>query len=47
MHLKVGRHHWALWEEKTSLLGVKNGRIEFKLWTLVDERQFSNIYSVF
>ena len=32
---------------KTSLLGVKNYRIELKLFTLVEDRQLYNIYSVF
>ena len=32
---------------KTSLLGVKNYRIELKLCTLVEDRWLYNIYSVF
>ena len=32
---------------KTSLLGVKNYRIEFKICTLVEDRKLYNIYSGF
>ena len=32
---------------KTSLLGVKNYRIELKLCTLVEDRQLYNMYSGF
>ena len=34
-------------EEKTSLLGAKNYRIELKICTLVEDRKLYNIYSGF
>ena len=34
-------------EDKTSLLGVKNYRIELKICTLVEDRKLYNIYSAF
>ena len=34
-------------EDKTSLLGVINYRIELKIYTLVEDRKLYNIYSGF